>query len=58
VALEGLSNALGSHGPPFEEIPVPVESWLPNSQPTTEKSPVTPVAASLALLSGSYKLFL
>jgi hypothetical protein len=58
VALEGLSNALGPRLRPSKRCyGATAESLLPDNAPLKEKSPVTPVAASLALFSGLYKPF-
>jgi hypothetical protein len=56
VALEGLSNALGPRLRPSKTCyRTTAECLLPDNAPLTEKSPVTLVAASLALFSGLYK---
>ena len=58
MALEGLSNALEPRLRPSKTCyRATAESWLPDNAPLPEKSPVTPVAASLALFSGLYKPF-
>ena len=49
MALEGLSNALGPRLRPSKRCyRATAECLLPDNAPLTEKSPVTPVAASLA----------
>jgi hypothetical protein len=58
VTLEGLSNALGPRLRPSKRCyRASAESWIPDNAPLTERSPVTPVAASVALFSGLYKPF-
>ena len=58
MALEGFSNALGPRVRPSKRCyRATAESWLPNNAPLREKSPITPVGASLALFSGLYKRF-